>query len=210
MRVVFKGNLSENTQNRIVHRYHNAMRLYYLFAAIIVIIVGVIIIIKNGNWVVGLSILICTPKVRQTEGVYIFMGRKKKINAKYSPEFKISVIMDMRKNHLGYMETVRKYWGEEINANNYYHRVQRWERIYLEEGEAGFYIERRGRTKKVDNPNKGRPRKKPLGKKIKEDLIAENQRLKEENQYLKAEMEYLKKLDALIRAEEQKNGKNRK
>ena len=154
--------------------------------------------------------LICTPKVRQTEGVYIFMGRKKKINAKYSPEFKISVIMDMRKNHLGYMETVRKYWGKEINANNYYHRVQRWERIYLEEGEAGFYIERRGRTKKVDNPNKGRPRKKPLGKKIREDLIAENQRLKEENQYLKAEMEYLKKLDALIRAEEQKNGKNRK
>ncbi len=52
------------------------------------------------------------------------MGRKKKINAKYSPEFKISVIMDMRKNHLGYMETVRKYWGKEINANNYYHRVQ--------------------------------------------------------------------------------------
>ena len=118
--------------------------------------------------------------------------------------------MDMRKNHLGYMETVRKYWGKEINANNYYHRVQRWERIYLEEGEAGFYIERRGRTKKVDNPNNGRPRKKPLGKKIREDLIAENQRLKEENQYLKAEMEYLKKLDALIRAEEQKNGKNRK
>ena len=83
-------------------------------------------------------------------------------------------------------------------------------KIYLEEGEAGFYIERRGRTKKVDNPNKGRPRKKPLGKKIREDIIAENQRLKEENQYLKAEMEYLKKLDALIRAEEQKNGKNRK
>ena len=80
---------------------------------------------------------------------------------------------------------------------------------YFEFGRV-LCIERRGRTKKVDNPNKGRPRKKPLGKKIREDLIAENQRLKEENQYLKAEMEYLKKLDALIRAEEQKNGKNRK
>lgn len=55
MKVIFKGNLSENSQNRIVHRYHNAMRLYYLLAAIIVIIVGVIII-KNGNWIVGLSI----------------------------------------------------------------------------------------------------------------------------------------------------------
>lgn len=51
MKVIFKGNLSENSQNRIVHRYHNAMRLYYLFAAIVVIIVGVIIIIKT---VIGL------------------------------------------------------------------------------------------------------------------------------------------------------------
>ena len=137
------------------------------------------------------------------------MKERKRTNTKYSPEFKISVIMDMREHHLSYRETVRKYWstGQE---DNYKNRIKQWERIYLEEGEAGFYIERRGRTKKVDNPNKGRPRKKPLGKKIREDLIAENQRLKEENQYLKAEMEYLKKLDALIRAEEQKNGKNRK
>ena len=115
----------------------------------------------------------------------------------------------MRNNHLGYRETARKYnLGNNVCQGK--ELTRRWERIYLEEGEAGFYIERRGRTKKVDNPNKGRPRKKPLGKKIREDLIAENQRLKEENQYLKAEMEYLKKLDALIRAEEQKNGKNRK
>ena len=62
----------------------------------------------------------------------------------------------------------------------------------------------------MDNPKIGRPRKKPLDKKVEEDLIAENQRLKEEIQYLQAEMEYLKKLDALIRAEEQKNGKNHK
>ena len=34
-------------------------------------------------------------------------GRK---NKKYSAEFKISVIMDMREHHLGYNETVRKYW----------------------------------------------------------------------------------------------------
>ena len=32
-------------------------------------------------------------------------------NRKYSPEFKISCIMDMWSNHLGYGETVRKYWG---------------------------------------------------------------------------------------------------
>ena len=116
----------------------------------------------------------------------------------------------MRENHLSYRETVRKHWGTEVSEHNYTSQVKRWERIYLEEGEAGFYIERRGRAKKVNNANKGRPRKKPLDKKVKEDLIAENQRLKEENEYLKAEMDYLKKLDALIRAEEQKSGKKRK
>ena len=57
----------------------------------------------------------------------------------------------------------------------------------------------------MDNPNKGK--KKKLNKQLKEDLIAENQRLKEENQYYKAEIEYLKKLDALVRAEEQKKNK---
>lgn len=136
--------------------------------------------------------------------------QRKQYNTKYSPEFKISVILDMREHRLTYNETVRKYWGNNVVEGNYRNRVKRWERIYLEEGKAGFYIERRGRTRKVDNPNKGRPRKKPLDKKVKEDLIAENQRLKEENEYLKAEMEYLKKLDALVRAEEQKNGKKRK
>ena len=132
------------------------------------------------------------------------MKRKKKFNTKYSPEFKISVILDMREHNLGYNETMRKY---DLTGHT---TVQRWERIYLEEGEAGFYVERRGRARKVDNPNKGRPRKKPFDKKVEEDLIAENQRLKEEIQYLQAEMEYLKKLDALVRAEEQKNGKKRK
>ena len=78
--------------------------------------------------------------------------------------------------------------------------MHRWERIYLEEGATGLMTERRGRK------STGRPRKKPLNKEIENDLIAENQRLKERNQYLEAELEYLKKLDALVRAEEQKNG----
>ena len=34
---------------------------------------------------------------------------KKKFNTKYSPEFKIAVIMDMRENHMRYSETARKY-----------------------------------------------------------------------------------------------------
>ena len=100
----------------------------------------------------------------------------------------------MRENHLSYRETVRKYWGTKNRQEEELYRssVKKWERIYLEEGEAGFYVERRGRARKVDNPKKGRQSKKQLDKKVEEDLIAENQRLKEEIQYLQAEMEYLK------------------
>lgn len=102
-------------------------------------------------------------------------GRKNKV---YSAEFKIGVIMDMRKHHLGYRETVRKYW--DINKGqeqNYLKQIQRWERIYLEEGAEGLMKERRGRG------SKGRPPK--LDKKTEEDLIAENQRLRMEIEYLK-------------------------
>lgn len=38
------------------------------------------------------------------------MPRIKKYNTKYSPEFKLSVILDMREHHLGYRETARKYF----------------------------------------------------------------------------------------------------
>ena len=125
-------------------------------------------------------------------------GTKNKI---YSPEFKISVIMDMRENRLGYRETARKYnlGNNECQGKNL---ARNWERIYLEEGEAGFFVEKRGRATKMDNPKKGRPRKKPLDKEVENDLIAENQRLR-------MEIEYLKKLSALVLAEEQKNGKRR-
>ena len=133
------------------------------------------------------------------------MSRKKKFNTKYSPEFKITVIMDMRENHLSYRETARKYWnltrGQE---HNYTNRLKELERIYLEEGAAGLMTERRGRK------STGRPRKQPLDKSVEEDLIAENQRLRERNEYLEAELEYLKKLDALVREREQRSGKKPK
>ncbi len=132
------------------------------------------------------------------------MTREKEINAKYSPEFKIAVIMDMRGNHLSYSDTVRKYWGVMTRADcsRYRSQVRLWERIYLEEGEQGLMTERRGRK------STGRPKK--LDKSVEEDLIAENQRLKEQLEYAQMEIEYLKKLDALVRAREQQNGKKRK
>ena len=122
--------------------------------------------------------------------VHSFMAKKGTIQQKYSAEFKIGVIMDMREHHMGYRETVRKYWdvskGQEANYKN---AVQRWERIYLEEGAEGLMKERRGRAGAASGTKKGRPPK--LDKKVEEDLIAENQRLR-------MEIEYLKKLDALV------------
>ena len=131
------------------------------------------------------------------------MSRKKKFNTKYSPEFKIAVIMDMRENHLSYRETARKYTIGS-NESQGKDRLRGWERIYLEEGAAGLMAERCGRK------STGRPRKQPLNKSTEEDLIAENQRLKERIEYLEAENEYIKKLSALVYAEEQKSGKKRK
>lgn len=130
------------------------------------------------------------------------MSREKEFNTKYSPEFKIAVIIDMRNNRLGYRETMRKYFSHLEEGNFAFLKV--WERIYLEEGEIGLMTERRGRR------STGRPRNKPLDKEIENDLIAENQRLKERNQYLEAELEYIKKLSGLVQAEEQKNGKKPK
>ena len=37
------------------------------------------------------------------------MSKKGSVQKRYSAEFKVSVIMDMRKHHLGYCETARKY-----------------------------------------------------------------------------------------------------
>ena len=51
--------------------------------------------------------MIFTPKVRQIWRCIFFMSRKKKNNTKYSPEFKIAIIKNMRENHLSYRDTVR-------------------------------------------------------------------------------------------------------
>ena len=129
------------------------------------------------------------------------MAKKGTTQRKYSSEFKLCVIMDMREHHLGYKETVRKYWDiSKGQEDNYKNIVKRWERIFLEEGAEGLMKERRGRACKASGSNKGRPPK--LDRKVEEDLIAENQRLR-------MEIEYLKKLSALVLAEEQKNGKKR-
>ena len=129
------------------------------------------------------------------------MGKTGRKNKVYSAEFKIGVIMDMREHHLSYHETVRKYELGNDQTGGARLMLQRWERIYLEEGAEGLMKERRGRACSAGGTRKGRSPK--LDKKVEEDLIAENQRLR-------MEIEYLKKLSALVLAEEQENSKKQK
>lgn len=118
------------------------------------------------------------------------MSKEKRINKKYSAEFKLSVILDMRNNHLSYGETVRKYWGatNSIESDRHRSQLRLWERKYLEEGYEGLMKDNRGRPS-LSGKKRGRPPK--LDKKVEEDLIAENQRLRMKN-------ECLKKLNALV------------
>ena len=126
------------------------------------------------------------------------MGKAGRKNRRYSSEFKICVIMGMREQRLSYHETVRRYWNTETHSEecNYINVIKRWERIFLEEGAEGLMKERRGKSNTSNR--RGRPPK--LDKKVEEDLIAENQRLR-------MEIEYLKKLDALVRKREQEEEK---
>lgn len=131
------------------------------------------------------------------------MGKKGQKQKRYSAEFKISVILDMRENFLGYRETVRKYWKTQSRSEEelYKGTVKKWEHIYLEEGVEGLMKERRGKVCSGSGTRKGRPPK--LDKKVEEDLIAENQRLR-------MEIEYLKKLDALVQKRLQEEKKKQR
>lgn len=128
------------------------------------------------------------------------MAKKGQKQKKYSAEFKICVIMDMREHRLSYCETVRKYELGSTKSGAAIGLLQRWERIFLEEGAEGLMKERRGIACAASGTRKGRSPK--LDKEVEEDLIAENQRLR-------MEIDYLKKLSALVLAEERKNGKKR-
>ena len=106
-------------------------------------------------------------------------------NKRYTPEFKRMVVETMEKEHLSIYAAMQEFG---INDHKI---IERWERIYLEEGPEGLAIERRGRS------SKGRP-----PKQVEEDLLAEVQRLRAEN-------DYLKNLQALVLEDERRRHKKR-
>ena len=110
-------------------------------------------------------------------------------NKRYTPEFKKMVVETMEKEQLSIYATMQEFG---INDHKI---IERWERIYLEEGPEGLAIERRGRS------SKGRPPKQ-LPKQVEEDLLAEVQRLRAEN-------DYLKNLQALVLEDERRQHKKR-
>ena len=110
-------------------------------------------------------------------------------NKHYTPEFKRTVVETLRKEHLSIREVMKRF---EISDHGI---IERWERIYLEEGPEGLAVERRGRK------SSGRPKK--LTGKAEEDLIAENQRLR-------AEIDYLKNLQALVLEGERRQHRKRR
>ena len=111
-------------------------------------------------------------------------------NKRYTPEFKRMVVEIMKKEHLSIYAAMQEFG---INDHKI---IERWERIYLEEGPEGLAIERRGRS------SKGRPPKQ-LPKQVEEDLLAEVQRLRAEN-------DYLKNLQALVLEDERRQRRKRR
>ena len=100
------------------------------------------------------------------------------------------VVETMKKEHLSIHATMQEFG---INDHKI---IERWERIYLEEGPEGLSVERRGRGSRSRPP-------KQLPKQVEEDLLAEVQRLRAEN-------DYLKNLQALVLEDERRQHKKRR
>ena len=99
------------------------------------------------------------------------------------------VVETMEKEQLSIYATMQEFG---INDHKI---IERWERIYLEEGPEGLAIKRRGRG------STGRPKKLPQD--VEEDLLAEVQRLRAEN-------DYLKNLQALVLEDERRQRRKRR
>ena len=69
-------------------------------------------------------------------------------NRKYTGEFKQKVVETLQNEKLSYLEAAERFGIR-------HKRVQDWERIYLEYGPEGLYVERRGRASAASGTSKG-------------------------------------------------------
>ena len=126
------------------------------------------------------------------------MEKEKKLRKKYSPKFKLSVILDLVQNHLNYREAIRRHWStsSKRDEDSYRPTVREWHRIYLEKGADGFMAQSKSKTSKPM----------PASTEV-NDLVAEIERLKKQVKRLQMENDILKKARALIQSRENHQGK---
>ena len=104
-----------------------------------------------------------------------------KTHKKYTIEEKNQIVLLYLDHHMGMAEIVRTYDLAEDNV------LYRWVKQYKEYGTC---VDRRGKGTKLENPNKGRPRKTPerkLEEYSKEELIQRCRMLED----IKKSMAYL-------------------
>ena len=124
--------------------------------------------------------------VKQYQSGCINAIKPKTSKAKYSSEFKLNVLTTMLKEDLSQSEVALKF---NISSPAL---ISHWHKAYRQQGMSGLVSKHKGRTAMskpfiTDKPDD-------------EKTLAE---LKRELEYLRAENAYLKKLDALLKAEEQ-------
>ena len=124
--------------------------------------------------------------VKQYQSGGIDAIKPKTSKAKYSSEFKHHVITTMLTQGLSQSEVALMF---DISSPAL---ISHWHKAYRLEGISGLISKPKGRTV-MSNPF-------ITDKPDDEKSLAE---LKRENEYLRAEVAYLKKLDALLKAEEQ-------
>lgn len=116
---------------------------------------------------------------------------------RFSPQFKLSVLERMWRESLSYSRAAIV-----CNVANGA-TISRWEKRYRENGLEGLAPpdhSKKGTMSKYTEP--------PCGPRTGEARTLED--LRRENEYLRAEVAYLKKLDALVRANQQAAQKKRK
>ena len=122
-------------------------------------------------------------------------GLKIKRNKTYTQEFKLTVVRDMKENHLTLFQAANKF--AVVNPTN----LLRWKKKYESQGECCFMEEKEKDLKKEKKRRK-------LEGKTKEELIKKVEYLEVENAYLKKLHDLVQQKEALENEKKAKSSKN--